>query len=269
MINTKILDKLEKINSIQFPVFSVFLKTDRKSEPFEKVKITLKNLLKKQEKNFISHTEKEYFKKKSQKIIDYVEQNVPQARYHGLAIFAGGDQDIFEIIELSLIPKAIQDIVVLEKKPFIDIFDFYQKKFKKFAFLIANERITKIYLVQGNEILKIAETKLEIEKKTDREGVFRSKRGSGGGTAENIDEKEMDFKRHFKKLGTNLEKVCQTENVNGLLIAGTKKLLPFIEKELPKSMQKILLEKWPNDLTKLDEVTLLKKIKEFEKNFIV
>ena len=51
MQNFQQIEKLQKITSNTFPIFSIFLKTDRKSEPFDKVKITLKNLLKKQEKN--------------------------------------------------------------------------------------------------------------------------------------------------------------------------------------------------------------------------
>lgn len=268
MIKNPTIEKLSKVSSQELPIFSIFLKTDRKSEPFDKVKITLKNMIKKQEKNFTTHTEKEYFKKTSQQIMHYLEQNIPQARFHGIAIFAGGDNDIFETVELNLIPKAVQDVLVLEKTPFLDVFDFYNKKFRKFSLVVCNERLTKIYLIQGNDILKIAESKLAFEKKSDREGVFRSKKGIGGGTAENIDEKEMDLKRHFKQLNLNLDKICKEEKINALILGAPAKLLPIIEKELPKSLQKILVEKWSNDLTKLDEVTLLNKIKDFEKNFL-
>ena len=267
MQNFQQIEKLQKITSNTFPIFSIFLKTDRKSEPFDKVKITLKNLLKKQEKNFESHSEKEYFKKISQKITDYIEQNIPQTRFHGVAIFAGGDDEIFEVIELNLIPKTIQDTLVLIKNPFLDIFDFYDKKFKKFAVIITNERQTKIYLAQGNDIIQVKEHKLDIERKTDREGVFRSKKGvSGGGTAENIKERETGLKRYFKEISVQLTQICQDEKINALIVSATAKSLPILEKELPKSLEKIITAKWTGDLTKIDEVSLLNKIKDFEKN---
>lgn len=267
MLEIKTLENLKKVSSQNLPIFSVFLKTDRKDHPFDKVKITLKNLLKKQESNFTNHTEKEFFKKTSKKIQNYVEQTIPQAKFHGIAIFAGGDKGIFETIELGLIPKTVQDTLVINKKPFLDIFDFYNKKFRKFALSVTNERETKLFLVQGNDILKIGDYQLNIEKKTDREGVFRSgKSGFGGGTAENIDEKEMDLRRHFKGIGNDLDKVCRSQNVDALIMSATAKTLPIFEKEIPKPLNKILKTKWSNDFTKLNEIDLLNKVKDYEKS---
>ena len=258
---------IHRINKKNIHIFSLFLKIDRKDQPFNKVKITLKNLLKSRELNFETREEKTYFKKISKKLTEYIEQNIPQTHFHGIAIFAGGDDNIFEIIELNLIPKTVQDILVLEREPFLDVFDFYDKKYKKFALTVINERQTKIFLVQGNDILKIGDYTLNIKKKTDREGVFRSGKGtSGGGTAENLNEREMNLRRHFKQINVKLNKNCQNENVNALILAATKKTLPIFEKELPKSLKKILTAKWANDLTKLNEVSLLNKVKDFEKN---
>ncbi len=267
MPKKEILSKLQKISSKKLPIFSLFLKIDRKDQPFNKVKITLKNLLKSREGQFESRDQKNYFKAISQKLTEYIQQHIPQTRYHGIAIFAGGDDDIFEVIELNLIPKTVQDILVLEREPFLDVFNFYDKKYKKFALTVTNERQTKLFLVQGNNILKISEYTLTIERKTDREGVFRSGKGSsGGGTSENLDEKEMDLRRHFKQISHELSKIYQTENINALIIAATKKTLPILEKEISKPLTKILTAKWANDFTKLDEVSLLNKVKDFEKN---
>lgn len=266
MLNKKQIKALEKIESKVLPIFSIFLKTDRKSEPLDKVRITLKNLLKKQEKNFQTHSEKKFFKRISEKIYEYVEQALPQARFHGLAIFAGGDEDLFEVIEFGLIPTTIQNNLVLDKKPFLDVFDFYDKKFKKFALIVTDERKTKIFLVQGNAIMKSTNYELEIEKRSDREGVFRAKKGTGGGTAENIDENNITLKRHFKEIVVDLVEICQKEKVEALIISASPKTLPIFEKTLPKNLQKILLAKWSENLTKIDEIKLLNKIKDFEKN---
>lgn len=267
MLNMQDIKLLEKISSKDLPIFSIFLKTDRKSEPFDKVRITLKNLLKKQERYFKSHAEKAYFKKTSEKITEYVEQMIPQTRLHGVAIFAGGDDNIFETVELTLIPTTIQNNVVLDKKPFLDVFDFYNKKFKKFALIVSDERNSKLFLAQGNDIIEVKDYVLDIERRTDREGIFRSKRGvSGGGNPENLDEKEMDLKRYFKGITADLSKICQTENVEALLLSASAKTLPIIEKEIPKVLQKNILAKWSENLTKTDEVKLLNKIKDFEKN---
>lgn len=122
MKKTEVLKKLKTTSSDKLPILSLFLKIDRKDQPFNKVKITLKNLLKSREGKFETREEKNYFKKISTKITEYIEQNIPQTHFHGIAIFAGGDNDIFEAIELNLIPKTVQDILVLEREPFLDVF---------------------------------------------------------------------------------------------------------------------------------------------------
>lgn len=258
--------KLAKLNSTHLPIFSLFLKVDRKDQPLVKVKTILKNLLKTREKYFETHAQKIYFKRISQKITDYIEQNIPRTQSHGIAIYAGGDSDIFEVIELSLIPQTVQNILITNHEPFLDIFDFYDKKYKKFALVITNERLTNIFIAQGNDLVLIESCKIEITQKTDKEGVFRSGKGvSWGGTAEKPDEKIMDFKKHFKKINKQLANYLLTEKFNALILAGNHKILSIFEKELSKNLQKTLVEKWDNDLTKLDKVALLKKIKAFEK----
>lgn len=267
MPQKEILKKLQTISSVKLPIFSLFLKTDRKDEPLSKVKVTLKNLLKSRESYFETREEKMYFKKISQEITDYIEQNLPQTRCHGIIIYAGGDAEIFEVVELSLIPKTVQNILVIDHEPFLDVFNFLERKYKKFGLAITNERQTKIFLIQGNEIEQIGEYPVEITQKTDRPGVFRSgKNASWGGVAEHSDEKIMGLKKHFKKVCDELNKFSAELEINALILAGAKKTLPIFEKELSKALQKIVLAKWPNDLSKLDTVSLLKKVKDFEKN---
>jgi len=266
MSKKDVINKLKKTSSRNLPIFSLFLKIDRKDQSFNKVKITVKNLFKSREIHFDTKTKKAYFKKISTKIRNYIEQNIPQTRYHGIAIFAGGDDNFFEVVELNLIPKTVQNVLILDREPFLDVFDFYNKRYRKFALNVANEKETNLFLIQGNDILKIKKCSLKIKKKSKRDRVFRSDKGSSGdGKAENLNEKKMDLDRLFKKINTDLNKICQTENVNALILAGTKKVLPIMEKELPKTLEKLVITKWTNDLSKLDETSLLNKVKDFEK----
>ncbi len=244
----------EKINTL--PVITIYLDTS-KTRPDAK-KVTrgqakdffqeIKKMPEVQENKDIKRMVEDY----EEEVVEYIEANFSNLK-NGLVMFLGGDDNLFEVVEL---PRPVKNRYYFDKQAEVKPLLAYMDEYEKILGIVMDKRQVQVYLEYMGDIVKIEElidTFWDFMEDRDKAGYFTRGAIPGGGYAENADKEEGILRRYVNALGEELIRLKDEIGYDRLVVFVPEKLKHIMEEELHKDLKKILAKILTGNYTKANK----------------
>ena len=183
---------------------------------------------------------------------------------NGVVMFLGGDDDMWEIIEL---PRPVKNRYYFEKQAIVKPLLAYIDEYKKFLVLNMDKRQAQVYIQYMGDIRPVEEiidTFWEFWGTKDKYGWFPRDYGSGGGYWENADAEEGVLRRYVNKLGNELVHLKEKLWYDRLVVFVPEKMKHIVEEELQRDLKDILAKVVTWNYTKANKNQLREMVIEIE-----
>lgn len=226
------LDQLARFESERYPVLSLYLDARADSHGRDHYKpFVRKELAAKQQTYRLRSAERKSFDRDAERIQRFLETGVKPSA-NGIAIFAcSGENDFFEALQLEAPfeenrlgvangPQLFPLAKVLDENP-------------RYALVLADTRSARIFVfARGSRI---------DEKSVKSRSLPRT---SGTGLSQMHYQRHVDDlqKKHARELVERLTRVVEEDRVDHILLAGDEVILPLIRQELPKRLEKKVVD---------------------------
>ena len=219
------LDRLNQIRAGRNRVVTCYLKLEPRDRTRGKYRIKLKNRIKavadSLEGSGLPRSTREAVAKDLARLDDYLNRpgNLPATR--GLAVFACGPLDLFEVVPL---PKVYRSRVVIDRQPLIRELAAVEDEFGRMLTAVADRALARVFEVTAFGTTEVGSFKA---------GALRPKHFSGqnGRWGEhNYNNRIREEKaRHFEAVARALFQLNQQRPVRGIVLAGPGKESGAIE----------------------------------------
>jgi peptide subunit release factor 1 (eRF1) len=245
------LDRLARFESGRYPVLSLYLDARPDSrgrdhfQPFVR-----KELAAKQRTYKLRSPERRSFDKDAEKIQRFLETEV-KAQANGIAIFAcAGESGFFEALQLE-VPFEENRLGVASRPQLFVLAKAFDEN-PRYALVLADTHSARIFVfARGRRI---------DEKSLESRSLPRTK---GYGPSQMQYQRHVDNlqKKHARELVDRLTRVVEADRVDHILLAGDDVILPLIRQELPKRLEKKIVDTLHFDKKK-PESEILAAVKE-------
>jgi len=222
-----VMERFANVGTTEHWVVSCYLKLEPRDRSRGKYMIKLKNRIKGRiawlEQQDVSRAEREVVARDVERIRNYLEDPVNLPTGRGIALFACEPLNLFEVVPL---PAVFRSRLVIDRSPLVRELAALHDEFG-LVFCTAYDRTSaRFFRVTA---FGIEELSGRIPGETTRAGKFhgpRSVQGSGanpGSAGEHNYHRriEAEKERHFADIADRLFELYRTENVRGIVLAGS------------------------------------------------
>jgi len=238
MITAKEIKKLNEVKS-EIGLVSLYLNTDQRLQTPEKILINLGNLLK--------EMEDELPKSDRQRIEKFVESELDQ-KIGGIAFFIDLDGNFWREYKFR---KLVRNGIYKENNLHLTQLEELLDEYEQYCVVVVDKEKARVFTVFLGEIQEITEVFNEFPGK-HAQGGWSQKRFQG--------HTEDHLQRHLKEVADKAYSFWQQDNFDRLIVAGSKEVLPKLEKILPNDLKNRLAGEFATELFKSDEHFLQKSL---------
>jgi len=240
------LDRLARFESERYPVLSLYLDARADSRGRDHFQAFVRKELAAKQRTFrLRSPERKSFDRDAEKIQRFLEtEGKPSA--NGIAIFAcAGENDFFEAMQLEA--SFEENRFAAANRPQLFPLARLIDENPRYALVLADTRSARIFVfARGRRI---------DEKSVKSRSLPRT---SGTGLSQMQYQRHVDnlHKSHARELVERLTRVVEEDRVEHVLLAGDEVILPLIRQELPKRLEKKVVDTLHFDKKKPEAVVL-------------
>jgi peptide subunit release factor 1 (eRF1) len=241
-----ILDRLARFESKSYPVLSLYLDARADSrgrdhfQPFVRKEIAAK-----QRTYRLRSPERKSFDRDAKKIQRFLETQV-RTSANGIAIFAcAGENDFFEALQLET-PFEENRLGVASRPQLFPLAKVIDEN-PRYALVLADTRSARIFVFARGR---------RIDEKAVKSRSLPRTRGTGPSQMQYQRHVDNLHKSHARELVERLARVVEEDRVDHILLAGDEVILPLIRQELPKRLEKKVVDTLHFDKKKPDAEVL-------------